>query len=131
MMNIFKVINISFPAKYIYVYLKPVLITVCFLFAMQILLAPAAEAGDTDPSKGMKIIPAGKFKFGDEDEGDSEVIDRKAFYIDINEVTNAQYKKFSSEHKFASGKADHPVVNVSWHSSDTYCKSIGKKSCRI
>lgn len=107
-------------------YLNSLIVAVGILFALQLMLEPAAVAGEAVP-KGMAMVKAGKFKFGDEDEGTDEVIELKAFYIDINEVTNSQYKKFKPDHKFSSAKADHPVVNISWHNAVAYCKSIGKR----
>ncbi len=77
--------------------------------------------------EGMVLVEAGKFKFGDEDEDTLEIIDKKAFYIDIYEVTNDEYKKFKKDHKFPSAKAKHPVTTVSWHEAHTYCKALGKR----
>lgn len=125
-MNICKVINRFFRGGPTQKYLMWIMIAACFLFMFQIMLEPAAIAGKAEPS-GMVLVKAGKFKFGDEEEDTNEVIDLKAFYIDINEVTNAQYKKFKPDHKFASDKADHPAVNISWHNAETYCKSLGKR----
>ncbi len=85
----------------------------------------AAEKGEKP--EGMVLVPAGKFSYGDEDEGTLKTVDLKAFFIDKHEVTNAQYRKFKPEHKFPSNKADHPVSNISWHDADTYCKSVGKR----
>lgn len=77
--------------------------------------------------EGMVLVPAGKFDFGDEDEGTFKKIDIKAFYIDKYEITNEQYRKFKVDHKFPSDKGKHPVTNISWHDANTYCKSIGKR----
>lgn len=30
-------------------------------------------------------------------------------------------------HKFSADKAKHPVVNVTWHDANTYCKALGKR----
>jgi len=59
-----------------------------------------------------------------------------AFYIDVHEVTNAQYKKFMD----ATGRSapaywndknynapDQPVVGVTWFDAETYAKWAGKR----
>lgn len=76
---------------------------------------------------GMVLVPAGKFIFGDKDEGTAETIDIRAFYIDKYEVTNEAYKKVVRNHKFPADKANYPVANITWHDANTYCKSLGKR----
>jgi len=73
-----------------------------------------------------------------------------SFYLDRHEVTNAQFKGFIdknlvwradriplkyqngnylkdwSGNDYPKGKADHPVVNVSWYASVAYCQWAGK-----
>ena len=74
-----------------------------------------------------------------------------SFYLDKYEVTNAQFKKFLEKspqwrpdripghyhngdylkhwngNDYPKGKADHPVVNVSWYTSVAYCQWMGKR----
>src|SRR3990172_5516782 len=62
----------------------------------------------------------------------------KSFYIDKYEVTNAQYKKFITatgypapsgweNGKYLPGKANNPVLYVSWHDAKAYAKWAGKR----
>ena len=105
----------------------------------------------------MVLIPAGNFQMGDSfNEGDAgerpvHTVYLDAFYIDKYEVTNEQYKKFLDAnpqwHKSnidgqyhdgnylkdwngndsPSGKGNHPVVYISWHSAKAYADWAGKR----
>ena len=108
---------------------------------------------------GAKMVPilAGEFKMGSSDgdtnpdEGPVHTVYLDAFYMDIHEVTNAQYKKFvnanpewgkiyrSSKYRdnhylrhwhgnsYPSGKDNHPVVYVHWHAAMAYAEWAGKR----
>ena len=90
----------------------------------------------------MILIPAGEFIMGSDnrlpDEGPRHTASTDAFYIDLYEVTNLQYKNFNNETKrkspshfrnrtFPKGKADHPVTYVSWIDAKAYCEWAGKR----
>ena len=104
-------------------------------------------APPTATLEGMVLIPAGTFQIGDEDaRGDARpvtTVHLDAFYMDIYEVTNAQFKEFVDANPgalktiedeigttrdlrhwngtdYPAGKADHPVVNVSWYAALAY-----------
>ncbi len=114
----------------------------------QILLSPS------DPN--MVLIPAGEFQMGSTDKAfDDEkwihTVYIDAFYIDIYEITNAQYKMFVDANpqwqkdyipwkyhdgnylkdwdgnNYPIGKGDHPVANVSWHGARAYAKWVDKR----
>ena len=129
------------------------------------------QGGKTTPDKeinwlkeivgkdGTKMVPilAGEFKMGSSDrdahpdEGPVHIVYLDAFYMDVHEVTNAQYKKFvdanpewekiyrSSKYRdnhylkrwhgnsYPSGKDNHPVVNVSWYAAMAYAEWVGKR----
>ena len=108
---------------------------------------------------GAKMSPilAGEFKMGSSDrdahpdEGPVHIVYLDAFYMDVHEVTNAQYKKFvdantewgkirrSSKYgdshylkhwhgnSYPSGKGNHPVVYVHWHAAMAYAEWVGKR----
>jgi len=95
-----------------------------------------------DKPNEMILIPAGEFIMGTDDrlpdEGPQHKVNLPAYYIDIYEVTNLQYKKFNNaknrrspthfrNRTFPAGKADHPVTYVSWDDAYEYCKWAGKR----
>ncbi len=91
---------------------------------------------------GMVYIPAGEFLMGTDDrlrdEKPLHVVYIDGFYMDRYEVTNAQYRKFidATGHPlpyhweggtYPDGKAEHPVVYVSWFDAYSYCVWQGKR----
>jgi len=90
----------------------------------------------------MVLIPAGKYTRGTNnrlpDEGPQYIAETKAFWVDIYEVTNLQYKQFIDatnrkspsnfrNRTYPEGKVDHPVVFVSWYDAHDYCEWAGKR----
>lgn len=90
----------------------------------------------------MVPIPAGEFIMGEDHFKKSAAPRRKVFIptfeIDLYHVTNAHYQKFVIEtnhqpppywvgKSYPPAKANHPVVLVSWHSANAYCRWEGKR----
>ncbi|HGE69349.1 TPA: formylglycine-generating enzyme family protein [Candidatus Poribacteria bacterium] len=122
---------------------------------------PASRGTGTDTSGNdakMVLIPAGEFVMGSDDEGynarPAHTVYLDAFYIDMYEVTNAQYRKFiqATGRKEPEGykliddakfdyeewgfkpwsdpnfnAPDMPVVCVSWEDANAYAKWVGKR----
>ena len=108
---------------------------------------------------GAKMVPilAGEFKMGSSDrdahpdESPVHIVYLDAFYMDIHEVTNAQYKQFVDENpewskktshnryydsrylarwhgnNYPIGKSNHPVVYVSWYAAMAYAEWADKR----
>ena len=115
--------------------------------------APTEEQATEPPAEmavddGMVPIPAGIFvrgaSDGAEDERPAHEVDLPQFYIDINEVTNAQFAQFVDVTGFQTegeqagspktwrdewqeGEDDFPVVRVSWEDAAAYCSWLGKR----
>ena len=109
---------------------------------------PAALSSLAKPT-GMIYIPPGEFLMGSNgrtaaegsgnaDEGPLHKVYVQAYYIDKYEVTNAQYKDFVDatgqrlprhwkNDAYLPGKADHPVIYVSWFEANEYCHWVGKR----
>jgi len=81
--------------------------------------------------KEMVWIPGGTFTMGSNDGASDEKpphqVTVNGFWIDVTEVTNAEFRKFRSSWSYDSGKADHPAVNVAWNDAVAYCKWAGKR----
>jgi len=92
----------------------------------------------------MVLIPDGEFLMGNidhwlfvpDDDKPVHTVYIDAFYMDIYEVTNAQYKKFTDAtgHRMPSywndstyNALNHPVVGVSWDDAVAYCKWADKR----
>ena len=138
----------------------------CFLTLILCLGAPAMSYGQAvveEPAtamptpEGMVLIPAGQFQMGsdnaaaDDDEQPVHTVYLDAFYMDVYEVTNAQFKTFVDANPpwqkdridarfhdadylrdwdgndYPSGKADHPVTFVSWYAAMAYAQWAGKR----
>ncbi len=129
---------------------------------------PATRSGTTAPrlpttaakivgndGAEMVLIPAGEFQMGsndgDNDEQPVHTVYVDAFYMDVYEVTNAQFKAFVDANplwqkgnlpdkyddgsylwswtgnSYPSGKGNHPVVYVNWHAAMAYAQWAGKR----
>ena len=107
--------------------------------------------------EGMVLIPAGTFEMGSDDADAEEnekpvhTVHLDAFYMDVYEVTNAQFKAFVDANPqwqkdqidarfhngyylshwsgtdYPAGKADHPVTHVSWYAAMAYAEWAGKR----
>ena len=113
------------------------------------------------PGEEMVLIPAGEFSMGDHhdvggsDEKPVHTVYLDAYYIDVHEVTNAQYATFLNEYgknedakghelldidssycliekvgdtyQPKAGYEDHPVIEVSWYGAGAYAQFYGKR----
>ncbi len=102
------------------------------------------ETASTAPAEGMVEIPAGSYPLGlaapesNTSESISESVDMPLFFIDVFEVTNANYKAFIDQTGaeppaswrrgvFPEEAADHPVEGVSFEWAQAYCTSASKR----
>ncbi len=93
--------------------------------------------------EGMVQIPGGKFTMGRDDgapdEGPAHDVEIKSFFLDIQEVTNQEYKRFVDatgrpapmhwklNGSYLPDEAGHPVRYVSWDDATSYAKWANKR----
>jgi formylglycine-generating enzyme required for sulfatase activity len=111
-------------------------------------IEPTTESSGQDEIP-MALIPAGPFEMGSndgpDDEGPVHTVTLDAFYIDLYEVTNAQYARceqsgacepttdttaFESSYSrriyFGNPEyADYPVIYANWYEAQAYCQWRG------
>jgi formylglycine-generating enzyme required for sulfatase activity len=119
--------------------MKLLIIIACILSFLFLAACGEDESTEEDDVE-MVLIPAGEFEMSDNngsnDELPAHTVFVDAFYIDIYEVTNAQYRKFIQ----ATGHAEpgywnnskynqnnQPVVEVSWYDAMAYAQWAGKR----
>ena len=96
------------------------------------------EVGGTGaPStQGMVTIDAGQYEVGLQNGGDTHLapqqVELAAYWIDIYEVTNADYLDFINAtgalHPIGGiGTANHPVKGVTWDEAAAYCAWVNKR----
>jgi formylglycine-generating enzyme required for sulfatase activity len=101
-----------------------------------------AENTYTEPSTGMELVfvKGACYEMGDS-VGDGDPNERPAhevcvsdFYMGKDEVTNAQFKKFSPQHSSGNYEGSNldedkqPVVNVSWEDAVAFAKWLSQKT---
>jgi formylglycine-generating enzyme required for sulfatase activity len=80
----------------------------------------------------MALVPAGEFLYGHNNQ-----MSLPAFYMDKYEVTTVQYAKFMAatsrleprywQTSVPVSNGQKPVVGVTWHNADAYCRYYGKR----
>jgi len=85
-----------------------------------------AVLGDPRDFDELIKIPAGLFMMGSDtitdDEKPSHSINLPPFKIGKYPVTNLQYRCFEKTWTYPLERANHPVVNVTWHQARAYCQ---------
>lgn len=109
------------------------------LFVLSLSVTQASGAPVVKPPPGMIYIPEGYFSMGtnstdSEDQQPMHYVYTSAFYIDRQEVSNAQYNKFLEATSHAKprfwddvrfNQPDLPVVGVSWFDAMAYARWKG------
>jgi formylglycine-generating enzyme required for sulfatase activity len=95
----------------------------------------------TKASQQLKLMPIGRFTMGSPrrepgrraNEAQREVEFKRAFYLGVREVTNAEFKRFKADHR--SGIVppntleldNQPAVNLRWEQAAAYCNWLSEQ----
>jgi formylglycine-generating enzyme required for sulfatase activity len=130
-----------------------ILLAVPCVLALAVHVVPSGRAvaeppGSIPEFSGMVYIPPGEFIMGSTLEDLTELADQDEFpqrrvwldgyYIDVHEVTNAQYKVFVDSTgieppylwengNYPIGHDGYPVVDISWDEAAAYARFVGKR----
>lgn len=123
--------------RYIYTILSTAVIFLCF--EENAVLAAEKKESVTRDDVVMVLVPEGKYfmgaKDGDPDEVPVHEVYVDAFYIDVQEVTIGQYKKFMDQTGHPKpnywqpelDRPNDPVAGVSWKDAVAYASWAGKR----
>ena len=104
--------------------------------------ATASRGKGPKPPRGMVLLPEGRFTMGADGKPTNANPRRqeklRAVFLDITEVTNAQYARFVKERRhrapvgwaggtYPRGASSLPVVGVSWSDARRYCRYLRKR----
>lgn len=114
--------------------------TLAILVPVALTLYWATHRSAASSKDGAPLVPiaAGVFTMGDDEFSPQREVYVSAFYIDQFEITTARYAKFLSENGALAApdewdrvnpeaQGQLPVVGVSWHDAESYCRWAGKR----
>jgi len=109
--------------------MKPVLSLLLGLLSV-VTVGMSGESKHPAPPPGMVYVPAGPFimgsDVGDADESPRHIETTGAFFIDVQEVSNADYKTFDPSYTFQKGR-EMNAAEVTWEQAAAYASSVGKR----
>ena len=102
---------------------------------------PPLPDPDGPPPAGMVLVRGGAYSIGSDagerDEAPVHSVILDPFYIDVTEVTNAEFRKFVAATGYVSegqwtayagaGRERHPVASVTWNDASAYAEWAGKR----
>ncbi|MFN8208269.1 MAG: SUMF1/EgtB/PvdO family nonheme iron enzyme [Bacteroidales bacterium] len=118
-------------------------LSACMIFILATACLPAQSV--QQPGAGLVLIPGGTFMMGRDVPGGADfspahLVQIDSFFMDVQEVTNAEYRKFCeatgtnlpefwNTAAFRCGDAfpDNPVVGVNWYDAQKYAAWAGKR----
>lgn len=119
----------------------PQVVEARLLTAEQARLAKTPATIRTKLGQELKLMPLGRFTMGSPrrepgrraNEAQRDVEFKRAFYIGVREVTNAEFRRFRPEHKsgFVGQNSldldNQPVVNITWDDAAAYCNWLSEQ----
>lgn len=119
----------------------PQVVETTLLTAEQTRVASTPAVIRSKSGQQLKLMPLGRFTMGSPrrepgrraNEAQREVEFRRAFYVAVNEVTNADFRAFNGAHRSgivgsSSLELDNqPVVSINWQQAAAYCNWLSEQ----
>lgn len=119
----------------------PQVIQTTLLTAEQTRIAATPAVITTKIGQQLRLMPLGHFTMGSPrrepgrraNEAQREVEFKRAFYVGVTEVTNAQFRKYKTDHRSGiSGSntldlENQPAVNLSWQDAAGFCNWLSEQ----